>query len=583
MAVARNKIKSIGAAQSPLLGAAMFSPAVLYILLLVAGPFCLAIFYAFSDARIGNSEMHFVGLENFRSILQSPSFRIAIRNSLIFTICSQIVVIVGANILAISLENTFRGRGLIRFLILLPWVAPIALGAIGWKWILDSIYSVITWILVAVHIYKPFSAPMWLGEPSLAITSVLLVHSWRLMPFSTVILLAGRTAIPKDIPEAAAVDGAGFWRTQLQIVIPMMRPIISVAVLFGLIFTFTDMTVVYILTAGGPFDPAFAGLCDGHSGQRSCGGRCDLALPCACAGDHCLFHAARGPSRGGELMARGMSRSIWGKLVHVLVLATFTILLAFPFYWMLITSFKQNVDLYTMENNPFIFNAKPTLDHLKFLFTETRFVRWLGNTAFVGVVVVAITLLLAVPAAYSLARLSGRWGERLGIGIFLTYLIPPTLLFIPLSRVVAYLGLQDSLWALILVYPTFTVPFSIWLLMGFFKSIPKELEDAAMVDGLTRFGAFVKLVIPISVSGILTVVIFTFTLVTQEFVYALTFISSESNQMIGTGIPIFLVRGDVYYWGALMAACLIASLPIAFMYNLFLDRFIAGFTVGAIK
>ena len=282
-------------------------------------------------------------------------------------------------------------------------------------------------------------------------------------------------------------------------------------------------------------------------------------------------------------MAKGMSRRIWGKVVHVLVLGTFTILLAFPFYWMLITSFKQNVDLYTMENNPFIFNAKPTLDHLRFLFTETRFVRWLGNTAFVGVVVVAITLLLAVPAAYSLARLSGRWGERLGIGIFLTYLIPPTLLFIPLSRVVAYLGLQDSLWALILVYPTFTVPFSIWLLMGFFKSIPKELEDAAMVDGLTRFGAFVKLVIPISVSGILTVVIFTFTLVTQEFVYALTFISSESNQMIGTGIPIFLVRGDVYYWGALMAACLIASLPIAFMYNLFLDRFIAGFTVGAVK
>src|ERR1700676_4499429 len=225
------------------------------------------------------------------------------------------------------------------------------------------------------------------------------------------------------------------------------------------------------------------------------------------------------------------SHRLFGKLVRGAVLAIFTTLLAFPFYWVLITSFKQNVDPYTMENNPFLFNAKPTLDHLKFLFTETRFVRWLGNTAFVGVVVVAITLLLAVPAAYSLARLSGRWGERLGIGIFLTYLIPPTLLFIPLSRVIAFLGLQDSLWALILVYPTFTVPFSIWLLMGFFKSIPRELEDAAMVDGLTRFGAFLKLMIPISTSGILTVVIFTFTLVTQEFVYALTFISSESNQM----------------------------------------------------
>src|SRR6266403_509689 len=235
MAVARASIKSIGAAQSPALGAAMLAPAVLYILLLVAGPFLLAIFYAFSDARIGNTQLHFVGLENFRTILQSPSFRIAVRNSFIFTIGSQIV-------------------GIIRFLMLLPWVAPIALGAIGWKWILDSIYSVISWVLVALHLYKPFSAPMWLGEPTLAIASVLLVHSWRLIPFSTVILLAGRTAIPKDIPEAAAVDGAGFWRTEFLILLPMMMPIISVAVLFGIIFTFTDMTVVYTLTAGGPFD-----------------------------------------------------------------------------------------------------------------------------------------------------------------------------------------------------------------------------------------------------------------------------------------------------------------------------------------
>src|SRR5213082_3170167 len=151
-----------------------------------------------------------------------------------------------------------------------------------------------------------------------------------------------------------------------------------------------------------------------------------------------------------------LSRRMWGKVVHVLVITVFTVLLAFPFYWMVITSFKQNVDLYTMENNPFVFNAKPTLDHLKFLFTETRFVRWLANTTFVGIVVVVITLVLAVPAAYSLARLSGRWGERLGIAIFLTYLVPQTLLFIPLSRIVAYLGLQDSLWALILVYPSFT-------------------------------------------------------------------------------------------------------------------------------
>ena len=288
------------------------------------------------------------------------------------------------------------------------------------------------------------------------------------------------------------------------------------------------------------------------------------------------------------LQSTGVKRAFgglnpWPTTVKMLVLTIFTVLLAFPFYWMVIATFKRNVDLYAMENNPFIFNMPPTLENLRLLFQETGFVRWLGNTALVGVLVVTITLLLSLPAAYALARLTGRWGERLGIAIFLTYLVPPTLLFIPLSRVVAILGLQDTIWSLVLVYPSVTIPFSIWLLMGFFKSIPKELEDAAMVDGLTRFGAFVKLVVPISLSGILTVVIFTFTLVTQEFVYALTFISPESNQMVGVGIPIFLVRGDVYFWGSLMAACLIASLPIAFLYNLFLDRFIAGFTVGAVK
>ncbi|HXA16704.1 MAG TPA: carbohydrate ABC transporter permease [Thermoanaerobaculia bacterium] len=271
------------------------------------------------------------------------------------------------------------------------------------------------------------------------------------------------------------------------------------------------------------------------------------------------------------------------RMVMWLVRIFFAVVLAFPFYWMLITTFKRNTDLNNLKNNPFVFTEPPTLDHLRLLFQETPFPRWVLNTMFAGLIVVIITLLLAVPAAYALARLTGEWGTRLGIGVFLTYLVPPTLLFIPLSKVVSFLGLQDSLWSIIVVYPTFTIPFSTWLLMGFFKSIPRDLEDAAMVDGLTQWGAFVKLMIPMSTSGILTVVIFAFTLVTQEFVYALTFISSASHQTVGVGVPTFLVRGDVYYWGSLMAACLITSLPIGFLYNLFLDRFIEGFTVGAVK
>ncbi|HTO86733.1 MAG TPA: carbohydrate ABC transporter permease [Thermoanaerobaculia bacterium] len=281
------------------------------------------------------------------------------------------------------------------------------------------------------------------------------------------------------------------------------------------------------------------------------------------------------------LSRRGLRRL--SRAVRWAVLVLFSIALSFPFYWMLITTFKRTTDLYNLKNNPFLFAERPTLEHLRLLFGETLFLRWLINTTLAGALVVLITLVLALPAAYALARLTGRWGERLGIGIFLTYLVPPTLLFIPLSRVVASLGLQDTIWSIVVVYPSFTIPFSTWLLMGFFKSIPPELEDAAMVDGLTRFQAFARLVVPISLSGILTVVIFTFTLVTQEFVYALTFISSAAHQTVGVGVPIYLVRGDVYYWGSLMAACVIASLPIGFLYNLFLDRFIAGFTFGSVK
>ena len=236
------------------LGVAMFMPAVLYVLAIIGVPFVMACLYSVGDVKIASVGYHFVGLANFRSVLHSPAFRRSLLNSMIFTVGTQILVLVGSTVLALALKDKFPGRGLVQFLILLPWVAPISLGAIGWKWILDSLYSVINWVLIALHLVRPFDAPMWLGTPLLAMTSVIGVETWRLLPFSTVILLAGLTAIPKDIPEAAAVDGAGFWRTLFRITIPMLMPIFNVAVLFGVIFVFTDMTVVYILTRGGPYD-----------------------------------------------------------------------------------------------------------------------------------------------------------------------------------------------------------------------------------------------------------------------------------------------------------------------------------------
>ncbi|HET7854912.1 MAG TPA: carbohydrate ABC transporter permease [Gaiellaceae bacterium] len=264
--------------------------------------------------------------------------------------------------------------------------------------------------------------------------------------------------------------------------------------------------------------------------------------------------------------------------------APFAIVLAFPFYWMLMTALRADNDLYDIEQVPYKFNAgSPTSANFRFLFEQTDYRQWLQNTALVGLAVVVITLVLALPAGYALARLSGRAGQSLGVGIFLTYLVPPTLLFLPLSRVIAELNLSDRLWSLILVYPSFTVPFSIWLLMGFFKTIPPELEDAALVDGASRLGALARVVFPLSIPGILTVVIFTFSLVVNEFVYAITFISSSEVKTISAGVPTELIRGDVFYWGALMAATLIPAIPLALLYNLFLNRFIAGFTGGAFR
>ena len=262
------------------------------------------------------------------------------------------------------------------------------------------------------------------------------------------------------------------------------------------------------------------------------------------------------------------------------IVVPFTILLAFPFVWMAVTSFKPEAQVY---NPTKVWSFHPTLASYGFLFHHTGYVRWLRNSSFVGLMVVLITLAVALPAGYALARLSGKLGRSLGVAIFLTYLVPSTLLFLPLSRVISKLHLEDRLWALILVYPSFTIPFAIWLLMGFFKTIPQELEDAALIDGCSRLGALFRVVIPISIPGILTVVIFTFSLVVNEFVYAITFISSSTNRTLTVGVPTDLIRGDLFNWPGIMAAILIPSIPLALVYNAFLNRFITGFTGGAFR
>jgi multiple sugar transport system permease protein len=232
----------------------MLAPAILYIVLLVGFPFFLSLYYSLSNVTVGSQTMEFVGLANFRRVVENRTFWVALQNSLTIAIVSQFFILIFANILAMALSKDFRGKWLVRLLILLPWVAPISLGSIGWLWIYDSIYSIINWTGQALRILGPNEWPIWLGQPDLALASIIIVQVWRILPLATVIILAGLTSIPQDIHDAAQVDGAGFWRHLFQITFPLVMPITLVAVLFGVVFTVTDLIVVFVLTRGGPYD-----------------------------------------------------------------------------------------------------------------------------------------------------------------------------------------------------------------------------------------------------------------------------------------------------------------------------------------
>jgi multiple sugar transport system permease protein len=280
---------------------------------------------------------------------------------------------------------------------------------------------------------------------------------------------------------------------------------------------------------------------------------------------------------------RLLNQTQTGTLVRALVMAAYVLVAVFPFYWMVITTFKANSDLYNLQNNPLWFNEPPTLEHIDYLFNRTLFGRWMLNSLIIAVCVVAITLVIATPAGYALARLDLPGAQQMGIAIFATYLVPPSLLFIPLTRVVHMLGLQNTIWSLVVVLPTISIPFSTWLLMGFFKNVPKELEEAALVDGCTRKGAVFRVVLPISKAGLAAAGMFAFAISLQAFLYPLVFTSSAVAKPVTLGVVTDLIRGDIYYWGELMAGALIAGLPVAILFNFFLDDFVEGITGGAFK
>jgi len=268
-------------------------------------------------------------------------------------------------------------------------------------------------------------------------------------------------------------------------------------------------------------------------------------------------------------------------VVVYIPLFIFLFVLLFPFYWMATTAFKPNAELLSQGGNPFWVIA-PTLDHFRHLLFETAYPSWMWNTILISTVSTFFSLAAAVLAAYAVERLRFSGSRQVGLSIFLAYLVPPSILFIPLAYIVFQLGLFDTRWALMLTYPTFLIPFCTWLLMGYFRSIPFELEECALIDGATRLQILTKIVLPLAVPGLISAGIFAFTLSWNEFIYALTFISSSENKTVPIGVITELVEGDVYHWGALMAGALLGSLPVAVVYSFFVEYYVAGMT-GAVK
>jgi multiple sugar transport system permease protein len=271
------------------------------------------------------------------------------------------------------------------------------------------------------------------------------------------------------------------------------------------------------------------------------------------------------------------------KLLGVyLPLAAFIFFALFPFYWMLISSFKANPELYNLRANR-LWIQDPTLDQFRDLFAKTAIIKWLWNSFFVSFVTAFLSMAFGIMAGYALARLKFPGAQAFGLATFITYLVPTTLIFIPLARVVQSLGLSNSIWALVVTYPTFLIPFCTWMLIAYFKSIPKDMEECAMIDGCSRIGAMIRIVLPMAIPGVIFSAMFGFTLSWNEFVYALTFISDTTHKTMSVAVPTELIRGDAYFWGELMAASLLGSVPVALLYSFFMDYFVSGLTAGALK
>jgi len=614
---------------------------VLPMVLLMAGlifwPFISAILMSTTTFNFLTGATNQVGLRNYERLYTNSDYLLSLSNTINFTFWSLSIKFVTGMTIAMILHSKLPWRNLLSAIMLLPWIVPEIVTALAWKSIYDPLFGGLNPILLGLGVIdKPLG---WLSDSNLALGSVIAVNVWKGIPFFTLLLLAGLKAIDTELYESAEVDGANAVQRFRYITLPGMRYVILVVLLLSFISTFNQFGLIFLMTGGGPsgatrlysilaYEKAIGSLQYGPGSaialsvaplmafliyllakymrhdERSAGvekKRFDLGIGRLFGWLFSLvmdiiFWPFTKLNQGFEKLGLALRRRMTGSsakpvfkpegrerigiVTRILLLLPIMVFVLFPFYWVIITSFKTTTQISQRES---IFWPSPaTLSQYEQLVFNSPFLIWLGNSLLVAALSTIISVAIAALAAYALTRLKFLGAGLLTTAILITYLLPGTLIFIPLYQTLSDMGLINSYGALLTTYPTFLVPFATWVLIGYFRSIPVELEEAAMIDGASRLYAFVRITLPLAAPALLSVALFAFTNAWNEFLFAFVFITSESLRTLPIGLQSMVV-GDILPWGELMAASLLTAIPVAILY-MYAQRFlVGGLTVGAVK
>jgi multiple sugar transport system permease protein len=604
-------------------------PFVLPLVVLMAGlilwPFINAILISFTTRSIARTEQ-WVGLANYIRLFRDADYRNAVNNTFLFTVASVSIKLVVGMTIALLLNSRLPFRNVLTGIMLLPWIVPEVVTALAWRSIYDPLFGGLNPILQALGLINRRVA--WLAEPQLAMPSVIAVNVWKGIPFYTILLLAGLKAIDKELYEAAEVDGASAVERFRNITLPGLKYVLAVTVLLSTISTFNTFGLVYLMTNGGPggttrlysilaYERAIYSLRFGPGAavalsmapvlaifilllarfmrqdvsSRENETRVDRAFGWFGKAIGTLFEwlflpivlVADGIGRVAALFTRGVKRPAReraGIALRTLLILPFLFFVLFPFYWIIITSFKTDLQIQQFQS---IFWPNPwTLGQYSELLFKTAYLTWFKNTVFVAITSTVVAVGLASLAGYALARLKFRGASTITTALLITYLLPGALLFIPLYRTLTTLGIINTHMALIVTYPTFLMPFATWVMLGYYRSIPEDLEDAAMIDGATRLGAFLRITLPLAAPALLSVTLFAFTNAWNEFLFAFVFITSENLKTLPIGLQL-LVFGDILPWGMLMGAALLMAIPVMVVYIYAQKFLVEGLTAGSVK